>query len=264
VNASAILTYRGEGGGERRANLDAVLARLAALPGVEVIVVEQDRAPTLAPSAAAARCTHAFAPNAGPFNKSWGFNVGARMARGAVLAFCDADLLVGDSLDEALDLCMRGYAVAKPYVRMIDLDAQESAAIREGRAAAASIDAARPGREAIGEHIVLCGGLFAIRRDALVHVGGFDERFVGWGGEDDAMTIKVERARLSCVELDREVALHLHHPRPAAATFGHAHYAANRALLDNYARYDDATLARLAEVQWQLAGHPDKYRDRAS
>jgi predicted glycosyltransferase involved in capsule biosynthesis len=104
--------------------------------------------------------------------------------------------------------------------------------------------------------------LFAIRRDAFVHLGGFDERFVGWGGEDDAMTIKVERARLSCVELDREVALHLHHPRPAEATFGHAHYAANRALLDDYARYDDATLARLAEVQWQLAGHARKYEDR--
>jgi hypothetical protein len=260
VNASVILTYRRNAGGERRANLDAVLARLATLAGAETIVVEQDRAPTLEPAPAPAR--HVFVTNAGPFNKGWGCNVGARLARGAVLAFCDAALLVGDSLDEALDHCARGYAVAKPYVRMIDLDADESRAVREGRAANKAIDAGRPGREAIGERIVLCGGLFAIRRDAFVHLGGFDERFVGWGGEDDAMTIKVERARLSCVELDREVALHLHHPRPAEATFGHAHYAANRALLDDYARYDDATLARLAEVQWQLAGHARKYEDR--
>jgi hypothetical protein len=261
VDASVILTYRQDDGGERRANLDAVLARLAGLPGAETIVVEQDRAPTLGPAAGTTRRSHVFAPNGGPFNKGWGFNVGARVARSAVLAFCDADLLVGDSLDEALGLCARGYAVAKPYVRMVDLGREESCAVREGRAAA--IDGTRPGRESIGERIVLCGGLFAIRRDAFVHLGGFDERFVGWGGEDDAMTIKVERARLSCVELDREVALHLHHARPAAATFGHAHYAVNRALLDDYARYDDATLARLAEVQWQLAGYADKYRDRA-
>jgi hypothetical protein len=262
VDASVILTYRQDDGGERRANLDAVLARLAGLAGAETIVVEQDRAPTLGPAAGTTRRSHVFAPNGGPFNKGWGFNVGARVARSAVLAFCDADLLVGDSLDEALDLCARGYAVAKPYVRMVDLGREESCAVREGRVAA--IDGIRPGREAIGERIVLCGGLFAIRRDAFVHLGGFDERFVGWGGEDDAMTIKVERARLSCVELDREVALHLHHPRPAQSTFGHAHYAANRTLLDDYARYDDATLARLAEVQWQLAGYADKYRDRAA
>jgi GT2 family glycosyltransferase len=264
VSASVILTYRHDDGGARRANLDAVLARLDGLPDAETIVVEQDRAPTLEPAPAAPRRGHLFVANAGPFNKSWGFNVGARVARGAVLAFCDADLLVGDSLDEALDLCARGYAVAKPYVRMIDLDVDESRAIRDGRGAAASIDATRPGREAVGERVVLCGGLFAIRRDAFVHLGGFDERFVGWGGEDDAMTVKVERARLSCVELDREVALHLHHPRPVETTFGHAHYAANRSLLADYARHDDATLARLAEVQWQLAGHPDKYRDRPS
>jgi hypothetical protein len=47
MRTSAIVTYRGADGSERRANLDAVLAWLAATPDVEAIVVEQDAFPRL-------------------------------------------------------------------------------------------------------------------------------------------------------------------------------------------------------------------------
>ena len=118
---------------------------------------------------------------------------------------------------------------------------------------------ARRDRDAIGERLVLCGGWFAMRRDAFTAIGAFDERFVGWGGEDDAMTMKVELARLSTCELDPGPALHLWHPRSHATTLGHAHYASNVALVADYARYDETTLARLFEVQRQIHGRRDKY-----
>ena len=84
-------------------------------------------------------------------------------------------------------------------------------------------------------------------------------QFVGWGGEDDAMTMKVELARLSTCELDPGPAMHLWHPRAQATTDGHPDYASNLALLADYARYDEATLARLFEVQRQIHGRRDKY-----
>lgn len=115
-------------------------------------------------------------------------------------------------------------------------------------------------REGIGEHIAYAGGAFLITRAAFVHVGGWDERFRGWGGEDDAMSYKIERARLSGIELDRRPALHLHHARSQATTFGHQHYASNCALLESYRELDDRQLARFAEVQMQLIGHREKYR----
>ncbi len=260
MSASCILTYReGEGdGGARRAGLEGVLARLARSPSIETVVVEQDRAPHLTGPLPHPHARVVFAGNPGPFNKGWGLNVGARIAHGSVLVFADADVLVGESLERSIALCAGEFALVKPYVRLADLTKAQTLALRTGTQPP---PAAVNGRAAIGESIVLCGGVFVIRRDAFVHIGGFDERFVGWGGEDDAMSIKVERARLPCVELDDEVALHLWHPRPRAATMGQPHYASNVALLRDYARYSDAELARLAEVQWSRGGNVHKYRE---
>ena len=262
MGASCILTYRqGEGDdGARRANLEIVLARLARSPAIETIVVEQDRVPRLSGELPLPRARHLFVRNDGPFNKGWGLNVGARLASGSELAFLDADVLVGKSLDNAFALCAREFAMVKPYVRLADLTRAQTRALRAGTLVPLAIDPRRQAREAIGESTVLCGGLFVLRRDAFMHIGGFDERFVGWGGEDDAMTIKVERARLSCVELDDEIALHLWHPRSRSTTMRQPHYAQNLALLDDYRRYSDSCLARLAEVQWQAGGNLHKYR----
>ena len=265
MRTSAIVTYRGADGTERRANLDAVLGWLAAAPGIEVIVVEQDAVPRLQAPLAHPGARVVFAYNPGSFNKAWGLNVGARHASGGVLAFGDADVIVPGGLAPAAEACMTSMQVAKPYTTLVDLTADESRRVRQlGADAPLSIDLAkRRDRDAIGERLVLCGGWFAIRRDAFVAIGAFDERFVGWGGEDDAMTRKVELARLATVELDPGPALHLWHPRSHATTVGHPEYALNLALLLDYARYDEATLARLFEVGRQGYGNRDKYRPAA-
>lgn len=262
MRTSAIVTYRGDEGSERRANLDAVLGWLAATPEIEAIVVEQDAYPRLAAPLPHPGARVVFAYNPGPFNKAWGLNVGARVAQAPVLALGDADVVVPGGLATAAGHCETSMQVAKPYTALVDLTPDETLRVRRhGVAAAPSIDlAARRDRDAIGERLVLCGGWFAMRRDAFTAIGGFDERFVGWGGEDDAMSLKVELARLSTVELDPGPALHLWHPRPHATTLGHPHYASNLALLADYARYDESTLARLFEVGRQVFGYRDKYR----
>lgn len=261
VRTSAILTYRGDPAGERRANLDAVLAWLAGMHGVEVIVVEQDSHPRLAAPLAHPGARVIFAHHAGPFNKAWGLNVGARHATGNALLFGDADVIVPGGLSAAAMHCATSMQVVKPYRRLVDLKPEETRVVRErGPDALPPLDAtARRDRDAIGERLVLCGGWVAMRRDAFLAIGAFDERFVGWGGEDDAMTMKVELARLSTCELDPGAALHLWHPRSPETTSGHAHYASNLALLADYARYDETTLARLFEVQRQIHGRRDKY-----
>jgi hypothetical protein len=260
--ASYILTWRRGEDTQRHDNLLAVLAWLAHYPQFEPILIEQDDAPHLDGALPHPACTHAFAYNPGPFNKSWGLNVGFRLSRHPWLVFADADIVLGDALPAALDYLARGAQAVKPYRRLLDLDEADSARLRGGDFDwIPDRDSGAPrNREGEGEYIVFAGGVFLITRAAFVRVGGWDERFRGWGGEDDAMSYRLERARVPALELDTRPALHLAHPRPAAATTGQPHYAANRALLEDYRQMEDPQLARFAEVQMQIIGHREKYR----
>ncbi len=259
---SYILTYREGGDPSRRDNLLAVLAWLAQYPMFVPIIVEQDDVPRLSKPFPNPNCIHIFAYNPGPFNKSWGFNVGFRVSSSPWIAFADADVILGSALAAATDYLRGDYQVVKPYRRLVDLDPHESQ-----RVAAGEFDWLPPrdgggarNREDTGEYIVFAGGVFLIARAAFIHIGGWDERFRGWGGEDDAMSYKLERARMPAIELDQRPALHLHHPRSPQAMSAQPHYADNLAILEDYRRLEESELRRFAEVQMQIIGHREKYR----
>ena len=54
------------------------------------------------------------------------------------------------------------------------------------------------------------------QRQVLARLGGWDERFLGWGAEDDAMDIKVHRSGLRGVILKGSPGFHLAHRRAGA------------------------------------------------
>lgn len=257
-----ILTFRESGSAERRDNLLTTLNRVERLPLMEVIIFEQDRVPRLNLAATSSHRRALFGYNPGPFNKSWGLNVAARQTARPTLVFADADVVVDEvALDQAIEACRRGLDAAKPYRTIVDLTPDESRRIREGDRDFVPPRATEypPDREAQREFVVFAGGVFVIGREAYLRVGGFDERFLGWGGEDDAMSIKLERSGMRLAEYGERPALHLWHPREHQTTQGQPHYAANLQLLADYRAYSDDELARLCEVQRQVIGNPHKY-----
>jgi hypothetical protein len=56
------------------------------------------------------------------------------------------------------------------------------------------------------------GKLMVMPRATYFAAGGYDERFVGWGGDDDAFVLALETLCGPYLKLDREV-IHLWHPR---------------------------------------------------
>lgn len=54
------------------------------------------------------------------------------------------------------------------------------------------------------------GAFFMIDFDLLVQIGGFDERFIVWGGEDDDLRYRLERKQMKRITLTIEL-FHLNH-----------------------------------------------------
>jgi N-terminal domain of galactosyltransferase len=133
----------------------------------------------------------------GPFNKSAVCNAGALKATHSTLIFLDSDML-------------HPAAVLKRAVkvRTWGIPSSEVHNLRKGQIPGGRYDT-RPGT------IPGRGGLFAFHRDAFERVGGFDEGFIGWGCEDEALFIVARRLLGEPEDLGSEPSWHLYHePQP--------------------------------------------------
>jgi hypothetical protein len=144
-----------------------------------------------------------FAYNPGPFNKNWGCNIGVRQSQGSLLAFGNADI-VCRSFPDAVAIGRSGVPVVRSFRGVIDLDEAKSALLHRDLSVLSepAFGQGPTDRTGLGENVPLCGGLVIFDWRYLVLLGGWNERFLGWGGEVDAMDIKVQRAGLPNVVKD--------------------------------------------------------------
>lgn len=185
--ASIIIAFRGI---ERLAQLQCCLATLQAQrhAAFEIILVEQSWEALLsADMLPGVRHIHARSTSPDmPFNKSWAMNIGARQARADTLIFHDGDMLApADYVQSALDLMWRGYQGARVPRLVFYPDRATSEAIQGGRSLL--------GIQQVGEVRQNCRGIsLVMQKTAYWEIGGHDESFYGWGGEDDEILQRAE------------------------------------------------------------------------
>ena len=181
IQVSVVIGHRGI---SRLPHLLATLRSIAAQKNVacECIVVEQSAIPEIQSSLPAwVRYVHTPPPQPDmPYCRSWTLNAGARLARGALLVFHDNDMLVPECY--AAELWRRfkeGYEVinAKRFVFYLE----ETETKRFFETAVLPPDASS---EAVVQNLE-AGGSVAMAKDAFFAIGGYDESFIGWGGEDN-------------------------------------------------------------------------------
>jgi GT2 family glycosyltransferase len=168
IRAPEVSFIIGHRGLERLPNLLETLRSIAGQDGaaIECIVVEQSASREVEGQLPPwVRYVHTPVPPDMPYCRSATFNAGAAVARGEVLILHDNDILVPER-----------YA------------AEVLARVREG---ARFVDLKRflfylaEDETLTSIEQNLQGGSIAATRQAYAAVGGFDEGFIGWGGEDN-------------------------------------------------------------------------------
>ncbi|WP_244815107.1 galactosyltransferase-related protein [Caballeronia sp. Lep1P3] len=214
-----IMTYRGATQ-ERRDNLRGVLRHLhRTYSDYIVYLIEADATPTFHWSGIGdENIRHLFVPDSGPFPKAKLCNLGARMCTGEVICFYDADMVANP---EILPLAVNALKEGKnsdalcPFLRVINITGD----YRKDFIDSGNYDLLNPYVDAdLPDDMQVLyentpGAIVLIKRSEYRRVGGYDPRFIGWGGEDDDLLTRASRLGVRWHSLRETQAslFHLHH-----------------------------------------------------
>lgn len=161
-------------------------------------------------------------------------NRGAALATGDTLLFLDGDsMLPPDHVALHLGARKAGWAMLGDVIRLPESASQDlvpsalkTTDLRRLAPTAELRRLARRHRKSVFQNWLrhpskprLAGGNFAIWRDDYLRVNGSDERFLGWGQEDDDLGLRLRGAgvRLASI-VDRTFTYHIWHPSDPSAT----------------------------------------------
>ena len=178
IDVTFVIGHRG------MARLPHLLATLRSIAGqrgaaIECVVVEQSAAREIEPHLPPwVRYVHTPVPSPSyDYNRAWTLNAGARLARGEALILHDNDMLAPERYAaEALRRVREGWDFADLKRFTFYLPEETTQRFFGGAPL-------QPAPATVVQN--LQGASIVASKRAYFDVGGFDESFVGWGGEDN-------------------------------------------------------------------------------
>jgi len=160
---------------------------------IECIVIEQDTEP-LIEEMLPTWVKYLFTPIPYPdmsYSRSLAFNEGAKQASADCLIFHDNDMLIPNCYaQKALNIINQGYEFINLKRFIFYLSKSSSKSYLENISNINDIEF-----DAIVQNLE-GGGSFSASKEAYFEIGGFDERFVGWGGEDNEFWERAQTRKL--------------------------------------------------------------------
>lgn len=163
----------------------------------------------------------------GEFSRGGSINRAAELSDADVFVLCDADTIANpEYLQAAVDIAPASGWVL-PYTMYYNLDEIET----EHIVTSPSTIRLLPPKHSIHALDYVVSGILVLSREAFEAVGGYDERFIDWGFEDDAFASSLKSLVGPTVRIEGFVS-HLWHPIENATgnPFDHPFIDHNRAL----------------------------------
>lgn len=144
------------------------------------------------------------------FSRGKSRNYGARISIGDVIVVADADTVpMKNSVDEAVEIARTGrWCLAYEEGKYYNLAEGPSEVLL---ASPSDVDIEEPIEGSYEHKLTSWAGMLVVPRDAFDVHGGYDERFVGWGWEDNAFQKTLDR-RYGKHKRASGFVVHLWHP----------------------------------------------------
>lgn len=162
--------------------------------------------------------------NQQPFPKAKVINEAVKKSNGEILVIADADLFFDPSLLEQAIKQLENNAWVIPFKKVFNISKKSTQELLKTE----PVWPVPIELETRKRKYAAMGGINIVPRKYFDKVGGFDERFVGWGGEDDAFAASMNNICGYVKRMDGTL-YHLWHSRRSLGN-----YAANRELLKGY------------------------------
>ncbi|WP_246031834.1 galactosyltransferase-related protein, partial [Salibacterium salarium] len=165
-----------------------------------------------------------------PFSKSKAVNNAAKKASGNILIIVDADIICSPALISKAIKLLHDNVWIIPYTQVKNITTTSTKKLLQ-TSPFWPLPTAVETQTVYKEKILPAGGINIIPKTCFKKVGGFDERFYGWGGEDDAFACSVDTLCGSHKRLQASI-YHLWHPKVCAQK--NPHYKENVKLASKY------------------------------
>ncbi|MDE5412672.1 galactosyltransferase-related protein [Alkalihalobacterium chitinilyticum] len=169
-----------------------------------------------------------------PFNKSKAINTAAAKATKNIFVVVDSDIVYNPQIIKKSVQLLESHAWVIPYNRCLDITARSTEKLLNSHPQwpfPLEIEYKERFNKSAYESV---GGMNILFRKDFNIVKGFDERFKGWGREDDAFKNAMNTLCGPYKRIEDEYIYHLWHPKVGMK--GNPHFSYNQQLYRQYVR----------------------------
>lgn len=151
-----------------------------------------------------------------PYCKAAAVNDAARQATRDIFIIVDADIVFDkDQIEDSIEL-LKKHAWVIPYVSISSLSKEQTDILLQKEADITMKSLELTDCSSFSGSM---GGINILPRKYFYKVGGFDERFKGWGCEDDAFSLAMYYLCGPYTRLEGNTMWHLYHPRASLINY---------------------------------------------